>query len=260
MTDVIALATKVFLTLFVLLDPVGLAPLFLGLTPGTDARGTRPHRPAGRPRRRGPPPAFSVAGAWLLGTLGHNVRRVSHCRRRSCSSASRWTWSSPSSSGKPPRRRTRPGRRQDICIFPLAIPSDRGPRGPRQRHDPRRRGPEGPWGPARGPRRRDGWRSSRSTSRCASPRPSTRLLGQTGINVVTRVLGILSPPSPRSTSPTASGAFSGRAEASLAIASRFVPDENLPCPSGRSVPTASSSTPFDRPELALGADRLRDPS
>jgi multiple antibiotic resistance protein len=186
----IALATKVFLTLFVLLDPVGLAPLFLGLTPG------RTSAERERLARRAVLVAgallllFSVGGSWLLGTLGITLDafriaggvllfRISvdmvfaHLERET------------------PEEKDEARARQDISIFPLAIPLIAGPAALASVMIlAGEAAAKGPWGPPVA--------LIVGTAAIASvylalrlASPIDKLLGQTGINVVTRVLGIL---------------------------------------------------------------------
>ena len=67
------LAGRAFLTLFVVIDPVGMAPLFLGLTPS--ASGAERRRIAGRAVIAAALVllAFAVGGAWFLRQIGVNV-------------------------------------------------------------------------------------------------------------------------------------------------------------------------------------------
>ena len=119
------LAGRAFLTLFVVIDPVGMAPLFLALTPS--ASGAERRRIAGRAILAAALVllAFAVGGAWFLRQIGISLAafRVAggillfriavemvfaHHERGT-------------------QEETAEARGRDITIFPLAIPLIAGP-------------------------------------------------------------------------------------------------------------------------------------
>jgi multiple antibiotic resistance protein len=184
-----ALAIRVFLTLFVLLDPVGLAPLFLGLTldRSVEERATIARRAvlvAG-----GLLLVFALGGTALLSRLGISLDafrvaggillfRISvdmvfaHLERETAAEESEAR------------------ERRDISIFPLSIPLIAGP------------GAMASMMILMGEARALAWGVPIVLGVCAlvlllvylALRLSSSiaaLLGQTGINVVTRVLGVL---------------------------------------------------------------------
>ena len=184
-----ALAVRSFLTMLVVVDPVGLVPMFLVLS------GNRPAIERRRIARRavmtaaGILLAFALGGSWLLMSLGISlgafqvaggmllvwiaVRMVfAEYHRETAEEAA--------------EARNRP----DISVFPLAIPIISGP------------GSMASililMGEAR-----DTWQGVLTVLAATSivlvscygalllSEPLARVLGQTGINVVTRVLGVL---------------------------------------------------------------------
>ncbi len=185
----IALATKVFLTLFVLLDPVGLAPLFLGLTAS--------RTPAERERiaRRAVFVAsgllllFALAGTWLLGTLGITLdafRIAGGVLLFRISVDMVFAQLERETREEEDEARVR----QDISIFPLAIPLIAGPAALASVMILAGEARALPWGlPVALLVGAAALASVYLALRLASP--IAKLLGQTGINVVTRVLGIL---------------------------------------------------------------------
>ncbi len=184
-----ALALRSFLTLFVLLDPVGLAPLFLGLT----SNRTPQERQRIAARAVGVAASllllFGVAGSWLLSTLGISLDafRVAggvllfriavdmvfaHLERET------------------EEEESEARVRRDISVFPLAIPLIAGP------------GALASLMILTGEARAFAWGVPMVLGVCVLvlglvyvalrvASPVAGLLGQTGINVVTRVLGVL---------------------------------------------------------------------
>ncbi len=83
-----------FVTLLVVVDPLGLAPIFAALTQGSSEKRKRETAIRGTLLGAGILLVFALAGDALLGALGIGSRR-SGSRAVSCSSCWRWTWSSP---------------------------------------------------------------------------------------------------------------------------------------------------------------------
>lgn len=183
------LALRAFLTLFVVLDPLGLVPVFLGLasTRGPDARRRIARRAVAV--AGGILFAFALGGAWLLGHLGISLGsfRVAgglllfriavdmvfaqHERET-------------------PAEAAEARERLDISVFPLAIPLIAGP------------GALASVMILAGEARSDTLALVVVLAMAAAvlglcylglrlAEPLGRLLGQTGVNVVTRVLGVL---------------------------------------------------------------------
>jgi multiple antibiotic resistance protein len=184
-----ALAVRSFLTLFVLLDPVGLAPLFLGLT------GNRTPEQRKRIAVRAVSVAggvlllFGLGGSWLLSSLGISLDafRVAggvllfriavdmvfaHLERET------------------EEEESEARARQDISVFPLAIPLIAGP------------GALASLMILVGEAGTFTWGVPMVLGVCVVvlglvyvalrvASPIAGVLGQTGINVVTRVLGVL---------------------------------------------------------------------
>jgi MarC family membrane protein len=186
---VIELALRAFLTLLVVVDPVGIVPVFLGLVGG------RSRREQARVARKAVVVAgvvlfgFALGGDWLLGKLGISIDAfrvaggillfriafgmVLATRERETEEEEEEARS-----------------RADVSVFPLAIPLIAGPgalaslmilvghAGP----DPRRLAVVFATAAAVFALT---WLALRLSS------PLTRALGRTGVNVVTRVLGVL---------------------------------------------------------------------
>ena len=182
------LAGRAFLTLFVVIDPVGMAPLFLALTPNASAPDRR--RIAGRAVFAAAMIllAFTLGGAWLLRQLGISlaafrvaggillfriaVEMVFAHRERGTEAETEEARS-----------------RRDITIFPLAIPLIAGPGA---LASVMILAGEAQGAPGLGIVIAMGavvlamtWVSLLMSQAVA------RALGQTGVNVITRVLGIL---------------------------------------------------------------------
>jgi multiple antibiotic resistance protein len=183
------LALRAFVTLFVVMEPVGLAPLFMGLASGRDAAERRRIAARAVVVAAGILAAFAVAGAWLLGYLGISLDafRVAggallfrlavdmvfaHHERET------------------PREAEEARSREDVSVFPLAIPLIAGP------------GALASVMILAGEARRVKLglvvvlgaavlvlALNYAAMRLAEP--LCRLLGHTGVNVVTRVLGVL---------------------------------------------------------------------
>jgi multiple antibiotic resistance protein len=185
----VPLAIRAFLTLFVVVDPVGLVPLFLGLTGG------RPESERASIARRAVIVAggllftFALVGSWLLRSLGITLDAFriaggvllfriavdmvfAHLERETPEEASE------------ARART------DISVFPLAIPLLAGP------------GALASVMILAAEARSVVWGVPVVLGVCAAvlvlayiglriATPVAGLLGQTGINVVTRVMGVL---------------------------------------------------------------------
>ena len=184
-----ALTLRAFLTLFVLLDPVGLAPLFLGLT----ANRTEPERAHIAKRAVLVAGAllfvFALVGSWLLTNLGISLDafRVAGgvllfriAVDMVFAQLERET----------PEEASEARARTDISVFPLAIPLIAGP------------GALASMMILSGEARAATWGVPMVLGVCALVlalvfaclRLAGRIagwLGQTGINVVTRVLGVL---------------------------------------------------------------------
>lgn len=184
-----ALAVRAFLTLFVLLDPIGLAPLFLGLT------GNRTATERAHISKRAVLVAggvlllFGVAGSWLLTNLGISLDAfriaggVLLFRIAVDMVFAQLERETPEEASE---ARARP----DISVFPLAIPLIAGP------------GALACIMILAGEARAFTWGLPMVLGVCvldlalvfAGLRVASRiagLLGQTGINVVSRVLGVL---------------------------------------------------------------------
>jgi multiple antibiotic resistance protein len=184
-----ALAIRAFLTLFVLLDPIGLAPLFLGLA------GNRSAAERARIAKRAVLVAggvlllFGIAGSWLLTNLGISLDafRVAGgvllfriAVDMVFAQLERET----------PEEATEARARPDITVFPMAIPLIAGP------------GALACIMILAGEARAFTWGLPMVLGVCAldlalvfaglhMASRIARLLGQTGINVVSRVLGVL---------------------------------------------------------------------
>jgi multiple antibiotic resistance protein len=184
-----ALAARAFLTLFVLLDPVGLAPLFIGLT--NERSASERARIALRAVlvAAGVLFVFALGGGWILASLGISLDAFriaggvllfriavdmvfAHLERETAVEES--------------EARVR----RDISVFPLAIPLIAGP------------GALASVMILAGEARTFAWGLPMVVGVCALvlllvylalrvATPVARLLGQTGINVITRVLGVL---------------------------------------------------------------------
>jgi multiple antibiotic resistance protein len=184
-----ALASRAFLTLFVLLDPVGLAPLFLGLTANRTAS-ERAHIAKRAVLVAGVLlVAFALVGSWLLTNLGISLDafRVAGgvllfriAVDMVFAQLERET----------PAEASEARVRADISVFPLAIPLIAGP------------GALASVMILSGEARVSAWGVPMVLAVCAVVlalvflclRLAGRIagwLGQTGINVVTRVLGVL---------------------------------------------------------------------
>ena len=184
-----ALAVRAFLTLFVLLDPVGLAPLFLGLTADRSAKerrriGLRAVAIAG-----GVLLVFALGGGWLLSHLGISLDafRIAGgillfriAVDMVFAQLERETAEEESEAHA----------RRDISVFPLAVPLIAGP------------GSLAGIMILAGEARAFTWGIPMVLAVCAvglvlvylaflTAMAIARFLGQTGINVVTRVLGLL---------------------------------------------------------------------
>lgn len=184
----VSVALSSFLTLFVVIDPIGMAPLFLALTEG------RPEEERRSIARRSVLVAagillvFAVGGAWLLARLGITldafrvaggillfriaVGMVFAQRERETD-----------------EEHAEAQQRDDITVFPLAIPLIAGPGAmasvmilSSQIAGPRGLGIVVAVTAANLLLTYVAFRTARTLS---------RLLGQTGVNVVTRVLGVL---------------------------------------------------------------------
>jgi multiple antibiotic resistance protein len=186
---VIAIAVRAFFTLFVVIDPVGLAPLFVGLV------GTRPKEAQARIARRavlvaaGVLFAFTLGGAWLLHQLDITVDAFRVAGGLLLFRiAVEMVFASHERDTEEEQQEARS--REDVSVFPLAIPLVAGPGAMASvmilAGEARMR-------PLGTPLLLGteafvlllSWISFRSAHRVA------RALGQTGVNVITRVLGVL---------------------------------------------------------------------
>jgi len=187
---VIELALRAFLTLFVVVDPVGIAPVFLGLA------GDRPAREQTRIARRAVVVAgavlfgFALGGAWLLEKLG-----ISMDAFQVAGGILLFRIAVGMVLAAPHERETREEEeesrsRADVSVFPLAIPLIAGP------------GALASMMILVGEAGREPWllvavfamaavvlALTWLALRLASP--LGRVLRRTGVNVVTRVLGVL---------------------------------------------------------------------
>jgi multiple antibiotic resistance protein len=184
------LALRAFLTLFVVIDPVGVAPVFLGLA------GTRSAAEQARIARRAILVAgvilfgFAFFGAWLLDQLGIHVDAFRIAGGILLFRIAVGMVMAAPHERETPEEEAESRERADVSVFPLAIPLIAGP------------GAMASMmilvGPARGEPRRMAvvvamaaavlaltWLALRLAA------PLGRLLRRTGVNVVTRVLGVL---------------------------------------------------------------------
>jgi multiple antibiotic resistance protein len=184
------LGLRAFLTLFVVIDPVGVAPVFLGLV------GARPRAEQKRIARKAVTVAglvllgFAVGGDWLLGKLGISIDAF-----RIAGGILLFRIAFGMVLAAPHERETAEEEeearsRADVSVFPLAIPLIAGPGSMASlmilvghaRADPRQLAvvfamTAAVLGLT--------WIALRLSS------PLGRVLGRTGVNVVTRVLGVL---------------------------------------------------------------------
>jgi multiple antibiotic resistance protein len=184
------LALRAFLTLFVVVDPVGIAPVFLGLV------GERPRAEQKRIARKAVTVAgivlfgFAIGGDWLLGKLGISIDAF-----RIAGGILLFRIAFGMVLAAPHERETAEEEeearsRSDVSVFPLAIPLIAGP------------GSMASLMILVGEAGSDSrqlavvfamtavvlaltWLALRLSSRLG------RALGRTGVNVVTRVLGVL---------------------------------------------------------------------
>lgn len=183
------LAVRAFLTLFVVLDPVGLVPLFLGLVGQREAGERR------RIARRAVGVAggillvFALGGAWLLARLGISLgafRAAGGLLLFRIAVDMVFAQHERETKAEEAEARARP----DISVFPLAIPLIAGP------------GALASMVILAGEARSDALALGVVLATAALvlllcyvglrlAEPLGRLLGQTGVNVVTRVLGVL---------------------------------------------------------------------
>jgi multiple antibiotic resistance protein len=186
---VTSLALRTFLTMFVIIDPIGLAPLFLGLA------GQR----APDERRRlalravsvagGILLAFALGGAWLLGHLGISLDAF-----RAAGGLLLFRIAVDmvfaQHERETPEEAAEARARRDISVFPLAIPLIAGP------------GALASVMILAGEAGGDAWALGVVLGTSGAvlglawlglrlAEPASRLLGQTGVNVITRVLGVL---------------------------------------------------------------------
>ena len=184
------LALRAFLTLLVVVDPVGIVPVFLGLV------GERPRAEQKHVARKAVTVAgvvllvFAVGGDWLLGKLGISLDAF-----RIAGGILLFRIAFGMVLAAPHQRETREEEeearsRADISVFPLAIPLIAGPGAlaslmilvGHAGSDPRRLGVVfGMTAAVLGLT----WLALRLSARLG------RALGRTGVNVVTRVLGVL---------------------------------------------------------------------
>ena len=182
------LAGRAFLTLFVVIDPVGMAPLFLGLTP--NASGAERRRIAGRAVLAAALVllAFAVGGAWFLRQIG-----ISLAAFRVAGGillfriAVEMVFAQHERETEAEAAEAR-GRR-DITIFPLAIPLIAGP-GAMASVMILAGEAQGAPGLAAVVAMGGLVLAMTYVSLLMSQRVA-QALGQTGVNVITRVLGIL---------------------------------------------------------------------
>jgi multiple antibiotic resistance protein len=183
------LAVRTFLTLFVILDPVGLAPLFLGLVGERSAAERRRIARRAVAVAGGILLAFALGGAWLLGHLGISLGAF-----RAAGGLLLFRIAVDmvfaQHERETPEEEAEARARRDISVFPLAIPLIAGP------------GALASVMILAGEARGDalGLAVVLATGSVVLllcylglrlAEPLGRLLGQTGANVVTRVLGVL---------------------------------------------------------------------
>lgn len=184
-----ALALRTFLTMLVIIDPVGLAPVFLGLT------GDRTLAERRRLARRAVTVAgaillaFALGGAWLLGHLGISLDAFRAAGGLLLFRIAVDMVFAQHERETPEEEAEARGRR-DLSVFPLAIPLIAGP------------GALASVMILAGEARGDPLALSVVLGTTGGvlalaflglrlAEPVGRLLGQTGVNVVTRVLGVL---------------------------------------------------------------------
>ena len=182
------LAGRAFLTLFVVIDPVGMAPLFLALTPSAPAAERR--RIAGRAVVAAALVllALAVAGAWFLRQIGISLAAFRVAGGILLFRIAVEMVFAHHERGTEAETAEARGRR-DITIFPLAIPLIAGP-GALATVMILAGEAEGPSGLAAVIAMGALVLAMTYVSLLLSQRVA-RVLGQTGVNVITRVLGIL---------------------------------------------------------------------
>ncbi len=184
-----ALALRTFLTMFVIVDPVGLAPVFLGLTADRTAAERRRLALRAVAVAGGILLAFALGGAWLLGHLGISLDAF-----RAAGGLLLFRIAVDmvfaQHERETPEEAAEARARRDISVFPLAIPLIAGP------------GALASVMILAGEARGDalglgvvlgmtGVVLALAFLGLRLAEPVGRLLGQTGVNVVTRVLGVL---------------------------------------------------------------------
>ena len=184
----VELAGRAFLTLFVVIDPIGMAPLFLGLTP--KASGPERRRIAGRAVLAAALVllAFALGGAWFLQQLGISLAAFRVAGGILLFRIAVEMVFAHHERGTEAETAEALGRR-DITIFPLAIPLIAGP-GALASVMILAGEAQGAPGLATVIAMGALVLALTYVSLLAS-QAVARALGQTGVNVITRVLGIL---------------------------------------------------------------------
>lgn len=183
------LAIRTFLTMFVVIDPIGLVPMFLALAGGRDAAEKRRLALRAVLVAGGILVAFGLGGAWLLGRLGISLDafrvaggvllfRI----------AVQMVFASYERETKAEKDEARI--RQDISVFPLAIPIIAGPGAIASLMILVGEAKAYPLGFVL-VLAMTGIVLVLAHMALVVSEPIGRLLGQTGVNVVTRVLGVL---------------------------------------------------------------------
>jgi multiple antibiotic resistance protein len=121
------LALRAFLTLFVVIDPVGIAPVFLGLAGG------RPDAEQARIARKAVAVAgvvlfgFATSGSWLLGTLGISIDALRIAGGILLFRIAVGMVLAAPHQRETPEEEQEARSREDVSVFPLAIPLIAGP-------------------------------------------------------------------------------------------------------------------------------------